>query len=109
HFFFSGRRRHTGSKRDWSSDVCSSDLWPVGALATAPGHALPARELVNLIRGCNAWPGAVAKAPTGQLTIWRAAAVDAPSGAPPEIGRAPRRGSLSTRQRARPRRGAMAG
>src|SRR5699024_6390958 len=29
-FFFSSRRRHTRSKRDWSSDVCSSDL-----------HALP--------------------------------------------------------------------
>src|SRR5699024_11466119 len=24
--FFSSRRRHTISKRDWSSDVCSSDL-----------------------------------------------------------------------------------
>src|SRR2546421_8675900 len=30
-FFFSSRRRHTRSDRDWSSDVCSSDLrrlWP---------------------------------------------------------------------------------
>src|SRR5438874_747986 len=26
HFFFSSRRRHTRSLRDWSSDVCSSDL-----------------------------------------------------------------------------------
>src|SRR5699024_11351056 len=26
-FFFSSRRRHTSSKRDWSSDVCSSDLY----------------------------------------------------------------------------------
>src|SRR5699024_12191549 len=25
-FFFSSRSRHTRSKRDWSSDVCSSDL-----------------------------------------------------------------------------------
>src|SRR6266513_2164190 len=25
-FFFSSRRRHTRSKRDWSADVCSSDL-----------------------------------------------------------------------------------
>src|SRR5699024_3754918 len=30
-FFFSSRRRHTRSKRDWSSDVCSSDL--LGAFA----------------------------------------------------------------------------
>src|SRR5438874_13693381 len=26
--FFSSRRRHTRSLRDWSSDVCSSDLTP---------------------------------------------------------------------------------
>src|SRR5260370_12741211 len=32
-FFFSSRRRHTRFKCDWSSDVCSSDLFPayVGA------------------------------------------------------------------------------
>src|SRR2546421_9306264 len=29
-FFFSSRRRHTRSDRDWSSDVCSSDLANVG-------------------------------------------------------------------------------
>src|SRR5690606_27400304 len=28
-FFFSSRRRHTRFSRDWSSDVCSSDLCPV--------------------------------------------------------------------------------
>src|SRR3712207_9062013 len=27
-FFFSSRRRHTRYWRDWSSDVCSSDLCP---------------------------------------------------------------------------------
>src|SRR5690349_23169586 len=26
-FFFSSRRRHTRSLRDWNSDVCSSDLF----------------------------------------------------------------------------------
>src|SRR5690606_39855324 len=31
-FFFSSRRRHTRFSRDWSSDVCSSDL-PSGAAA----------------------------------------------------------------------------
>src|SRR5690349_7312342 len=40
-FFFSSRRRHTRSLRDWSSDVCSSDLWKLapaqaGADDTAP-------------------------------------------------------------------------
>src|SRR5215211_4098801 len=28
-FFFSSRRRHTRSLCDWSSDVCSSDLWAI--------------------------------------------------------------------------------
>src|SRR5690606_39852920 len=28
-FFFSSRRRHTRFSRDWSSDVCSSDLLPL--------------------------------------------------------------------------------
>src|SRR5690625_6620343 len=28
-FFFSSRRRHTRWPRDWSSDVCSSDLKPI--------------------------------------------------------------------------------
>src|SRR5215475_3831714 len=27
HFFFSSRRRHPRFSRDWSSDVCSSDLY----------------------------------------------------------------------------------
>src|SRR6266496_2966285 len=34
-FFFSSRRRHTRSLRDWSSDVCSSDL-----LVDSQGRAL---------------------------------------------------------------------
>src|SRR5256885_9245974 len=28
-FFFSSRRRHTRLQGDWSSDVCSSDLWMI--------------------------------------------------------------------------------
>src|SRR2546428_13329841 len=32
-FFFSSRRRHTRSDRDWSSDVCSSDLARLTILA----------------------------------------------------------------------------
>src|SRR5437868_10486559 len=33
-FFFSSRRRHTRSKRDWSSDVCSSDLLDTSSFIT---------------------------------------------------------------------------
>src|SRR5699024_12230605 len=35
-FFFSSRRRHTRSKRDWSSDVCSSDLFKFSNKGDAP-------------------------------------------------------------------------
>src|SRR5690606_40755617 len=37
-FFFSSRRRHTRFSRDWSSDVCSSDLH-----RPACGQSLPLR------------------------------------------------------------------
>src|SRR5207247_7003738 len=53
-FFFSSRRRHTRSTRDWSSDVCSSDLFLAVALDVdhRPNiyrlRALP--ELVDLDR-----------------------------------------------------------
>src|SRR5699024_228234 len=42
---FSSRRRHTRSKRDWSSDVCSSDLepdklpFPANGVHSHPGWA----------------------------------------------------------------------
>src|SRR6266576_2539425 len=41
-FFFSSRRRHTRSLRDWSSDVCSSDLQPFARVVQPPHriHAL---------------------------------------------------------------------
>src|SRR5207249_9099841 len=37
-FFFSSRRRHTRSKRDWSSDVCSSDLVDHNVTATVKSY-----------------------------------------------------------------------
>src|SRR5690606_41026828 len=57
-FFFSSRRRHTRFSRDWSSDVCSSDL---GALvlgacgkkeeapAAAAGGAAPPPPQVGVV------------------------------------------------------------
>src|SRR6202522_308391 len=46
-FFFSSRRRHTRCRRDWSSDVCSSDVGvhadlPAWSKAIANGDALAA-------------------------------------------------------------------
>ena len=41
----------------------------------------PARDLVNLVRGCNPWPGATTSTPAGPLAVWRARAVEG-AGAP---------------------------
>jgi len=55
-------------------------------LKKSDGHidwARSAPELVNLARGCNAWPGALTATPRGPLTIWRARAVLRTAGAAP--------------------------
>src|SRR3712207_9044883 len=81
-FFFSSRRRHTRYWRDWSSDVCSSDLREdrradaeaVGRNAQAPAararaHAPPtARHPRRADRGRRrgAAPGAVALHPRSE-------------------------------------------
>src|SRR6266496_1531005 len=58
-FFFSSRRRHTRSLRDWSSDVCSSDLrLPFGLLvptAWLAGSGLLAIEYLLLAQMQLAW------------------------------------------------------
>src|SRR2546422_9991129 len=46
-FFFSSRRRHTRCSRDWSSDVCSSDLEP--ALVGRFDSVQTLRILTNLL------------------------------------------------------------
>src|SRR3712207_8543606 len=49
-FFFSSRRRHTRYWRDWSSDVCSSDLM------AAFGHTRAAADVRGLpLTGFLAW------------------------------------------------------
>src|SRR5690606_40772270 len=50
--FFSSRRRHTRFSRDWSSDVCSSDLQAPEGRGVFPGMTV--RE--NLDMGCYARP-----------------------------------------------------
>src|SRR5438270_11342427 len=53
--FFSSRRRHTRFDCDWSSDVCSSDLYsfPVGSSAKSNGGLL-IRARAMATRCC--WP-----------------------------------------------------
>src|SRR5216683_6703643 len=46
-FFFSSRRRHTISDRDWSSDVCSSDLVGIGAAQQLAGLGKRRQPLAN--------------------------------------------------------------
>src|SRR5699024_12203800 len=55
-FCFSSRRRHTRSKRDWSSDVCSSDLGPPASTTRAGrrvdvGAAPPAGAVAGSVCG----------------------------------------------------------
>src|SRR5690606_19286131 len=50
-FFFSSRRRHTRFSRDWSSDVCSSDLRPSGCPTTSfQAFARPERASIASTR-----------------------------------------------------------
>src|SRR5690606_41148296 len=44
-FFFSSRRRHTRFSRDWSSDVCSSDLLYQQQRATKKGDGCGRNKL----------------------------------------------------------------
>src|SRR5206468_7416144 len=58
-FFFSSRRRHTRSDRDWSSDVCSSDLSQRGGLPKRvrnSSSAEPASKSSAAVELMGSWP-----------------------------------------------------
>src|SRR5919112_1015844 len=50
-FFFSSRRRHTRYWRDWSSDVCSSDLRALVELFVHRGSKVERAAVVSDVRG----------------------------------------------------------
>src|SRR5699024_11945868 len=83
----SSRRRHTRSKRDWSSDVCSSDL-PEGATGVATEkftcNRLPQKATVGGVHGASpggdqheycssrGWSDAFLQTEEAFVTIWEA-------------------------------------
>src|SRR5207253_3912955 len=99
-FFFSSRRRHTRWPRDWSSDVCSSDL--TGGITPVAGMPDIPRSFVSL-PAVMYQPGKVLSLGMGtKATVidfnpatptWKATA-------PPEIGRASCRERGHTSERA---------
>src|SRR5690606_40435944 len=85
-FFFSSRRRHTRFSRDWSSDVCSSDLAAFAAAAAGPD---PAGESVVIGARLAAEIAAVAERyPEIDLDPLDIAAYLGARSCPEEIGRA---------------------
>src|SRR5690606_3788657 len=70
-FFFSSRRRHTRFSRDWSSDVCSSDLASstgVSSSSSASGSAVSSSSAGSVSTGTG-WlvPCTAAHWPPGQF------------------------------------------
>src|SRR5690606_39823502 len=76
--FFSSRRRHTRFSRDWSSDVCSSDLgayrWLHGRVHFTPDEPRPIEGLEVEVRLMD-----VHREANGRAREWEAIAAALPS------------------------------
>src|SRR5215203_7232317 len=84
-FFFSSRRRHTRYWRDWSSDVCSSDLvlglddgvaLPAGLRIGAEAAAMLREGLGHRGRGRDRVPGADGRAAIDRAEAGRVVALE---------------------------------
>src|SRR5206468_7197825 len=81
HFFFSSRRRHTSSDRDWSSDVCSSDL-PLARVIRAGaerGRTIAVHELTAEERAARLAAGTLRSEERRVGKEWRSGRGSAPS------------------------------
>src|SRR3989440_1481469 len=70
-FFFSSRRRHTRSDRDWSSDVCSSDLTrpTTGRSAIVPPFSSSSRRAPVSVNAYRSFPTLRVAGPVGSVAI----------------------------------------
>src|SRR5690606_10285629 len=66
-FFFSSRRRHTRFSRDWSSDVCSSDLAELVEAGFPPEQAAGVQAMRG--RGCDRCNGSGYKGRVGVFEV----------------------------------------
>src|SRR2546422_2099638 len=66
-FFFSSRRRHTRCSRDWSSDVCSSDLGARDTLRLEMKYALYGNDIDDTTNALEAGLGWVVKPAKGEF------------------------------------------
>src|SRR5690606_39356081 len=102
-FFFSSRRRHTRFSRDWSSDVCSSDLSPASGWreSKAPAHRRR-KAAENCPRTCR-WPSCPAQSglPCGST----GGRNHRPADSPPPISRSEERRVGKERRARKTRRG----
>src|SRR2546429_8765362 len=73
-FFFSSRRRHTRCSRDWSSDVCSSDLRVPSSFRWSPVEGC--RAPATAIRRADAFAFAVSQEDVPDGSSWSAKASD---------------------------------
>src|SRR5690606_40872692 len=103
-FFFSSRRRHTRFSRDWSSDVCSSDLGE-GTIMADPNRwfSLELEEGCSKPSRCRGCPLYDAPGPVWGYGPRQTDTVLIGEAPGQEIGRAPCRGKGESPAGAEPR------
>src|SRR6266699_5467038 len=91
-FFFSSRRRHTRCGRDWSSDVCSSDLEGVGFAIPSNTVSSIAAQLISNGKAEHAFLGVVLRDSSSQT----GAAISQVRAGTPAAGASLRAGDIVT-------------